>query len=67
MANAPSGEDYRVELGGARDVRADVEALYDRWCAEGRPSHLRHGLTITPTGQTLWLDTPDHPVPVQNA
>lgn len=42
----------------ARSVR-DAE---ERWDAAGRPEVTRVGLTVTPEGQDVWLDSPDDPV-----
>ena len=45
---------------GPRRLWDEVSAAYLRWARLGRPALDRFGLTITPDGQHLWLDTPDH-------
>lgn len=38
-------------------------AAEERWIAAGRPAITRHGITVTPEGQRIWLDTPDNVLP----
>lgn len=47
-----------VEQGGPRRLWTEVEHLYDRWVACGKPSRTQIGLTVTPTGQRVWLIEP---------
>jgi len=47
---------------GPRDLLAEVVAAYRWWCEANRPAADRFGLTVTPTGQTAWLDTPANPL-----
>ena len=67
--NDPStGSWARVEVGavrpfpvfqaGARQLWDEVATAYDWWRRKGRPHAGRFGLTVTATGQTLWLDHP---------
>ncbi|MEV4255359.1 methyltransferase domain-containing protein [Spirillospora sp. NPDC049652] len=41
--------------------RAGLEAE-ERWIRSGAPDSARYGVTVTPEGQTLWLDSPDNVV-----
>lgn len=43
---------------GPRDLWEEMEAAFFRWVSCGSPSRDRFGLTVTPDGQHLWLDTP---------
>jgi protein-L-isoaspartate O-methyltransferase len=49
-----------VTQGGPRRLWDMEVALYDAWCAWGRPPRERFGLTVPPDGglQEVWLDTP---------
>ncbi len=62
----PDRTEYEVYQSGPRKLWSEVEAAYRWWADQDRPSHERFGLTVTPTGQDLWLDTPDNPVPKQS-
>lgn len=33
-----------------------------RWTQAGRPDIGRYGVTVTPEGQAIWLDSPDNPI-----
>ncbi|MFD0688114.1 methyltransferase domain-containing protein [Actinomadura fibrosa] len=49
-----------MPLHGQRvDVRTTDEAER-RWKAAGEPDCTRYGVTVTPEGQELWLDSPDN-------
>lgn len=43
---------------GPRRLWDEVEAAYRWWVEQGEPNHTRFGLTVTPGGQTAWLDSP---------
>jgi protein-L-isoaspartate O-methyltransferase len=71
--NDPGSDSWaRVEVGadrpfpvyqaGARRLWDEVEAGYDWWRRIGRPHANRFGLTVSPTGQTAWLDSPANPL-----
>jgi hypothetical protein len=71
--NDPHTESWaRVEIGavrpfpvhqsGARRLWDEVAAAYDWWRRMARPQAGRFGLTVTPTGQTAWLDKPTNPL-----
>jgi protein-L-isoaspartate(D-aspartate) O-methyltransferase len=53
---------HTVEQHGPRLLWDHVERIYREWCALGRPSRERFGLTVTAEMQWLWLDSPrgDH-------
>jgi hypothetical protein len=40
----------------------EVEFAYQWWVRKGRPSHDRFGISVGPTGQSVWLDEPSQPV-----
>ncbi|GAB2880840.1 methyltransferase domain-containing protein [Streptomyces mayteni] len=45
---------------GPRALWERIEQLHQGYSAEGRPDLDRFGLTVTSTGQRVWLDEPDH-------
>jgi methyltransferase of ATP-grasp peptide maturase system len=49
---------HTVEQHGTHRLWDQVERLYREWCALGRPSRERFGLTATTEFQSLWLDSP---------
>jgi protein-L-isoaspartate O-methyltransferase len=61
--HVPGAEGAAVEQHGDRRLFDEVEAAYAWWLRNRRPDRERFGVTITPTGRTTWLGTPDHPVP----
>jgi hypothetical protein len=60
----PCDGEYRVYFQGRRRLWEELDAAHRWWARAGRPDHARFGLTVTPEGQTFWLDTPDNAVPV---
>ena len=50
-----------VTQGGPRRLWDEAETAYTEWIALGQPHRSRFGITVDPTGQHLWLDTPDGP------
>jgi protein-L-isoaspartate O-methyltransferase len=60
---APGDDAHRAYHHGPRRVWEDLEAAYRWWLDAGRPDHTRFGLTVTPDGQTFWLDDPGNPLP----
>ncbi|HEX4224371.1 MAG TPA: methyltransferase domain-containing protein [Pseudonocardiaceae bacterium] len=52
---------FPVFQAGERQLWNEVAAAYDWWRRTGRPPASRFGLTVTPTGQTAWLDRPANP------
>jgi protein-L-isoaspartate O-methyltransferase len=53
---------FPVHQAGGRRLWAEVEAAYTWWRRAGRPHANRFGLTVTPAGQTVWLDSPANPL-----
>ena len=49
---------FAVHQAGGRRLWDEVEAAYDWWRRASRPHANRFGLTVTPAGQTVWLDNP---------
>ncbi|MGW1173765.1 methyltransferase domain-containing protein [Kitasatospora sp. NPDC002543] len=60
--SVPGESRFEVRQSGPRRLWDEVEAAHDRWESAGRPGCERYGLTVTPTGQTAWLDEPDNPL-----
>ncbi|WNI17308.1 methyltransferase domain-containing protein [Actinacidiphila sp. ITFR-21] len=56
-----------VYQGGPRRLWDGIETAHTWWAGTGRPDITRFGLTVTPDGQTTWLDTPHRPLPVPQA
>ncbi|MGW6605412.1 methyltransferase domain-containing protein [Streptomyces sp. NPDC055036] len=54
----PDANDYVVTQYGPRSLWDEAERSYWQWEARGRPERDRAGLTVTPAGQAVWLDTP---------
>lgn len=52
--------EFLVHEGGPRDLWEEVEAAYGWWNTADRPDVTRFGLTVSPDGQVVWLDTPEH-------
>ncbi len=59
----PDRTAYEVVQSGRRRLWDEVAAAWHWWDSRGRPGFDRFGLTITPGGQMVWLDSPDNPVP----
>ncbi|MBV6703336.1 methyltransferase domain-containing protein [Kitasatospora aureofaciens] len=59
----PDRTEFEIAQSGPRRLWDDVSAAWRWWVDQGRPGFDRFGLTVTPTGQMVWLDTPDNPVP----
>ncbi|WP_034483458.1 methyltransferase domain-containing protein [Actinomadura oligospora] len=60
----PGRDDYPVHQYGDRRLWDEVETAYQHWIAWGRPDRDRFGLTAAPSGQQVWLDRPDQPLPL---
>jgi protein-L-isoaspartate(D-aspartate) O-methyltransferase len=48
-----------------RDQRVSqgvVQETKKRWAKAGEPDCTRYGVTVTPEGQRIWLDSPAHPI-----
>jgi hypothetical protein len=59
-------EQHRVAYDGPRRLWEELQTAYRWWTDAGRPDHTRFGVTITPEGQTFWLDSPSQAVSSQN-
>jgi protein-L-isoaspartate O-methyltransferase len=55
----PGRREFLVEAAGPRDVWSEVVEAYRRWLMLGEPGRDRFGLTVTPDGQRVWLDSPE--------
>jgi hypothetical protein len=55
----PGAGEFLVQQHGDRRLWDEAEAAYLRWLERGRPDRARFGLTVTPDGQRMWLDSPD--------
>ena len=51
-----------VRQHGKRNLWDEVEAAFFQWVEWGCPGRNRFGITITPTGQHIWLDSPNNPI-----
>ncbi|MET9180561.1 methyltransferase domain-containing protein [Kitasatospora aureofaciens] len=56
--SVPGESRFEVRQSGPRRLWDEMEAAHNRWTAAGRPGYDRYGLTVTPGGQTAWLDDP---------
>ncbi|MFG2003381.1 methyltransferase domain-containing protein [Spirillospora sp. NPDC048911] len=62
-ATYEQGKDtYDVEQAGDRRLWDEAEAAYFQWVSWREPGRDRFGMTVTPEGQTIWLDSPDCPI-----
>ncbi|MEV1247150.1 methyltransferase domain-containing protein [Nonomuraea sp. NPDC050022] len=55
----PKRDVYEVFQIGDRDVWQEAVDAYYRWVSWGEPDRDRFGMTVTPEGQHIWLDTPE--------
>ncbi|WP_143220776.1 hypothetical protein [Actinomadura sp. CNU-125] len=55
------GNVHQVRQHGPRRPWDEIAGAHRRWGAWGRPERERFGITVTPDGQSLWLDDPAHP------
>ncbi|WP_372405647.1 methyltransferase domain-containing protein [Streptomyces luteireticuli] len=53
----------RVKQSGPTRLWDVVENAHAWYVSHGMPQRGRFGVTVTPTGQTIWLDSPDNPAP----
>ncbi len=58
----PNEPDIVIKQWGLRRLWNEVELAYQWWVSKGRPSHDRFGISVGPTGQSVWLDDPSQPV-----
>lgn len=55
-----------MSLRGQRLSQDDIRRTDEAWIKAGRPTCDRYGITVTPEGQKVWLDSPDNPMPFSN-
>jgi hypothetical protein len=60
-ADGPGRPDELVVLDDTEEQIREKFA-YQWWVRKGRPSHDRFGISVGPTGQSVWLDEPGQPV-----
>lgn len=63
--HVPGRTEFEVAEHGPRRLWSAAEDAMSWWRAQGEPRFERYGLTVTPYGQRVWLDSPDNPVPVR--
>lgn len=51
---------HLVRQHGPRRLFDELSSAYRQWLEWDRPDITRFGLTVTPTGQHPWLDSPDN-------
>lgn len=51
--------DHHVYQMGDRPLWDEVVDAYFQWVSWGRPHCSRCGMTVTPEGQSIWVDTPE--------
>ncbi|MFC4905785.1 methyltransferase domain-containing protein [Actinomadura gamaensis] len=54
----PGRDTYQVEQAGERALWDIATSAYFDWIIRRSPGRDRFGLTVTPEGETLWLDSP---------
>ncbi|MEV5573024.1 hypothetical protein AB0L06_23510 [Spirillospora sp. NPDC052269] len=54
----PNSTEYEVTTYGDRDLWAEASNAWLYWCSLGQPARDRFGLTVSATGQSVWLDVP---------
>ncbi|MFC5182012.1 methyltransferase domain-containing protein [Actinomadura harenae] len=59
----PGRDSYEVEQSGDRALWDLATSAYFDWVAHHSPGRDRFGLTVTPTGDHVWLDRPDDMCP----
>ncbi|MDF5751352.1 methyltransferase domain-containing protein [Spongiactinospora sp. TRM90649] len=62
ISHVPHADDHEVYQVGDRPLWDEVVNAYFQWMDWGEPGRNRFGMTVTPDGQQVWLDTPQHPI-----
>ncbi|PZG24097.1 protein-L-isoaspartate(D-aspartate) O-methyltransferase [Spongiactinospora gelatinilytica] len=62
VTRRPGQDEFRVYQVGDRPVWDEVTDAYFQWVSWGEPGRDRFGMTVTPDGQQVWLDTPHRPI-----
>ena len=55
----PGPREYAVRQHGPRRLFDELESAFTWWEGADRPAHARFGITVTPGGQSLWMDSPE--------
>lgn len=58
----PGTTEYDVEQHGPHHLWNEIADAHQWWTSHGSPARTRYGLTASPHGQHIWLDTPDNRV-----
>ncbi len=58
----PNQTDVVVKQWGPRRLWDEIELAYQWWVSKGRPAHDRFGISVSPDGQSVWLDDPCSPI-----
>ncbi|MEU4226935.1 methyltransferase domain-containing protein [Nonomuraea sp. NPDC026600] len=61
---APDYKGVAILQRGPRGLWDELEAAYLQWVSWGSPHRDRFGMTVTPEGQHIWLDSPDRSLSV---
>lgn len=56
----PGADEHPVYQFGDRPVFQEIVDAYAQWEKWGEPGRDRFGMTVTPQGQHIWLDTPEN-------
>jgi protein-L-isoaspartate O-methyltransferase len=59
---SPSKKGGIVRQYGPRSLWDEASTAFLRWVSWGSPQQDRFGLTVTPEGQRVWLDSPTNPI-----
>lgn len=63
----PDAGEFEVRQAGRRRLWDEIDAAYRWWAAAGSPGPDRYGITVTPDGQTVWLDEPGNAINLYEA
>ncbi|WP_344264854.1 methyltransferase domain-containing protein [Streptomyces sodiiphilus] len=58
----PEATTATIRQVGQRRLWDELTNAHTWWCQGGEPGFGRLGITVTSTGWTAWIDTPDHPM-----
>ena len=58
----PHQTEIVIKQWGPRRLWDEVELAYQWWVEKGRPTHDRFGISVSPDGHSVWLDSPSQPV-----
>lgn len=60
VSYSPERPEVLVRSAGPRDLWVEVADAYRWWLLAGQPARDRFGLTVSPDGQAVWLDSPEN-------